>query len=606
MIKKLKKFLSLTLEEKLIYIKSKVLIIFKKFLNFFKIKIIIKRYNTKFLIFQDEISDAIFIGNYENDLLSMLKEMMIAYLNKQNKIYFVDVGAHMGWYSVILSNFFKNRIETFCFEPNSLIFKFLEENVRLNKLNNIVLENKALLNTSGKNEFYVALRKTGLSSFGIIEEDLTEKIIVDVTTLDDYFQIKNLPNVDFIKIYAEGSEKFILEGSKLVLNKCRPIILLEVSDKRTKYFNYPAKTLLYFLHDQEYLIFEITDKYLNQILFFDKNWDANLFCIPKEKISTFWYLLKNPPAFISFASTPKPYIFKDINTIQNNAILSWLKLEPEPEILLLTRGSHIEKLFYKFNFKNYKIIQNFKTNKYGTPLVDDIFLKVQKYAKYDIICYLNTDIILTQDFINSIKIMVREIRNRFLTEEFLIVGRRTDLKIDKEMDFKDGWDLELKERAEKEGKLLLSGIDYFIFSKGFFDDLPPFNLGRGEWDNYLVFYALERKAIVIDATKQILVIHQSHHYKHHPFGEEKAGYGIEESENQYYAKDVPHRYQIFDAPYLFYKNKLRFNILGYYKIKSKFYIFLDKTRGFRSKLLLTKTQFKTIYKKIMLKLKSLE
>lgn len=82
-------------------------------------------------------------------------------------------------------------------------------------------------------------------------------------------------------------------------------------------------------------------------------------------------------------------------------------------------------------------------------------------------------------------------------EDYLIVGQRTDLL--------EGGQRELHRP---------SGMDYFIFRKGMFRDLPPTVMGRSYCDSALVAYCLRRGIRAIDATDVMTVTHQWHDYGH--------------------------------------------------------------------------------------------
>ena len=58
------------------------------------------------------------------------------------------------------------------------------------------------------------------------------------------------------------------------------------------------------------------------------------------------------------------------------------------------------------------------------------------------------------------------------------------------------------------------GGDYFIYPLGLYDDMPPFAIGRGAWDNWFIYHAREMKIPVIDCTTAITAIHQNHDYLH--------------------------------------------------------------------------------------------
>lgn len=99
-------------------------------------------------------------------------------------------------------------------------------------------------------------------------------------------------------------------------------------------------------------------------------------------------------------------------------------------------------------------------NEYGTPLVRSIFEETEERAKYDILCYVNADIILFEDFLPA----VAEIARQF--SRFLLVGRRTNLDVPTTLDFSPQWQERLRNRLRMEGTLeALDGLDYFVFPR---------------------------------------------------------------------------------------------------------------------------------------------
>ncbi|MBQ3749231.1 MAG: hypothetical protein II863_17625 [Kiritimatiellae bacterium] len=59
-----------------------------------------------------------------------------------------------------------------------------------------------------------------------------------------------------------------------------------------------------------------------------------------------------------------------------------------------------------------------------------------------------------------------------------------------------------------------SGMDYFVFKRGMFHDLPRVLMGRAYCDNALVAYCLRRGVPVVDASFALRVEHQFHDYGH--------------------------------------------------------------------------------------------
>jgi hypothetical protein len=144
-------------------------------------------------------------------------------------------------------------------------------------------------------------------------------------------------------------------------------------------------------------------------------------------------------------------------------------------------------------------------NDFGTPLVSSIFEIAQREGKGDVLCFVNADIILMNDFMRAITDVYE------LHRSFLMVGRRWDLEVKELIAFDKPWQEMLTSQVQKEGKLHeATGIDFFVLKKGSWPKLPPFLVGRPPWDNWLIYEAKKLGVPVIDVTSVTTVIHQNH------------------------------------------------------------------------------------------------
>ena len=192
-----------------------------------------------------------------------------------------------------------------------------------------------------------------------------------------------------------------------------------------------------------------------------------------------------------------------IEIIQRNAIRSWTRIQPRPEILLLGDDPGTEQVAREFGLRHCPDIER---NEFGTPLLSDIFDRAAKEATNNLLCYVNSDII----FPTTLSETIAKIRFK----KFVIIGQRWDLDNENPVDFEDPkWEQKLNDRRKAEAKLHEpTGIDYFIYPRGCYENILPFALGRGIWDNWLVFRGRLSAIPVIDATRMITVIHQNHDY----------------------------------------------------------------------------------------------
>jgi len=154
----------------------------------------------------------------------MLKVMYA--LSKHLNDTFVDVGAYHGYYTVRMAKVFKKVI---AIDANPDNYKVLVDNVKLNGLSNVKMVNCGV---SDKIEV-LTLYDRGASSTFFVKKDAVKKHIVKTDTLDNI--LKDEPKIDLIKIDIEGYEVRAINGAKNIIEKHKPIFIIE----HHQYRNYP-------------------------------------------------------------------------------------------------------------------------------------------------------------------------------------------------------------------------------------------------------------------------------------------------------------------------------------------------------------------------------
>lgn len=232
---------------------------------------------------------------------------------------------------------------------------------------------------------------------------------------------------------------------------------------------------------------------------------------------------------VTIYAAPKAFIGHTA-IIQKNAIRSWVRLTPRPEIILLGDEEGIAEMAQEVNALH---IPDLARNEFGTPLLDDLIYTATSMARNDTLAYVNSDIILFDDFMSGIA------KARAVHNEMLLIGRRWDMNVVEEINFDDpGWRQTLLDDMAKNGFLHFeTGIDYFVHNKGLWVGMPPFALGRCAWDNWLVGSPLSMGKAVIDTTEYITAIHQDHGYAHGG-GRKKVFEGVEAQRNKAMAQSV--------------------------------------------------------------------
>ena len=207
-----------------------------------------------------------------------------------------------------------------------------------------------------------------------------------------------------------------------------------------------------------------------------------------------------------FATTKS---FTDIfKTIQLNALNSWRALSNDIQIIIFGDSVGSKEAAERIGAD---YVPSVRCSPQGTPYLSDLFLQANKRARFPIMTFINADIILPSNFLNSISIMYK----RF--NKFLMVGHRWDMEISRSINFYNSKENELFwENVKKMStRHACTGIDYFVYTKKTFGKLPDFIIGRPGFDNWMIWKARRRLIPIVDATEIVQVVHQNHHFNFH-------------------------------------------------------------------------------------------
>jgi FkbM family methyltransferase len=186
-------------------------------------------------------------------LLFFYKSLENYYKNKLEKLVIIDIGAHVGLYT-LYSKFFKNHT-FYSFEPYNIAFNHLINNIKLNEIKNVKLFNIGLSNKIEQKLLKIPGGCKGLATLAdkpIRMEKNHKKLIISVDTIDNLFFNKNI-KVDFIKIDTEGWEYNIIKGGLKTINKYKPLIQLEINRLNLKQCNIIISELIKLLEELEYI-----------------------------------------------------------------------------------------------------------------------------------------------------------------------------------------------------------------------------------------------------------------------------------------------------------------------------------------------------------------
>lgn len=161
-------------------------------------------------------------------------EPELLYLNtilKPNSV-FIDIGANKGIYLYQAEKIIKTNT-IFAFEPNESLVYFIKPLFK--KVNFNI---KAVSSKTGISILNIPKKGTKLQDTRATLENLegeTQKIEIETITLDYWFENLKINTIDVIKIDVEGHEWETIQGCQKILQKIKPIFIIEIEKRHAKY-----------------------------------------------------------------------------------------------------------------------------------------------------------------------------------------------------------------------------------------------------------------------------------------------------------------------------------------------------------------------------------
>jgi FkbM family methyltransferase len=203
--------------------------------------------------------------NYERDTFGFFEKNI-----KPNQT-ILDIGAHIGLYSVFFSKKLKNTGKVICFEPTPGTFSILKQTVELNHLENCKLVNAAIADKSGIMKFNLTTADgEGSNANSLVRtERSVNSTEVKVFSIDEYRRSEEL-RIDVLKIDVEGYELNALKGAKETFLTDKPIGILALHPESIKQLGQSLEQ-----------IWDLLEEYKCQVEFKGKAMSKDQFCSNK-------------------------------------------------------------------------------------------------------------------------------------------------------------------------------------------------------------------------------------------------------------------------------------------------------------------------------------
>lgn len=152
------------------------------------------------------VSGALALGSFEETEVNMFRDKL------ENGMTVIDIGANIGYYTIIAGKRIGGNGKVLAFEPEENNFSLLTRNISLNKLDNVSVFKVALANKTGEESLYLDNDNKGHHSLSSQKSKTEKRVLVRTDTLDSILEKYGSHKVDLIKMDIEGAEFLALEG----------------------------------------------------------------------------------------------------------------------------------------------------------------------------------------------------------------------------------------------------------------------------------------------------------------------------------------------------------------------------------------------------------
>ena len=201
---------------------------------------------------QDDISKSLIMhGSYERYTTELFKKCL------EKGMVVVDIGAHIGYYTLIAADIVGESGKVFAFEPDPYNYSLLIKNVEVNGYKNIIPIQKAVSNKVGITRLFLFLGASGWHSIYEVP-GWRKSIEIETVTLDEFFENEK---IGIIKMDAEGAEMAILQGMKKQIEKNDKLkIFAEFNPLLLKVAGYSPEEYLHKFISYGFKLFDINER----------------------------------------------------------------------------------------------------------------------------------------------------------------------------------------------------------------------------------------------------------------------------------------------------------------------------------------------------------
>ena len=231
------------------------------------------------------VSGALALGVYEKDMTEIFKSVL------KKGMVVLDIGANVGYYTIISSYYVGKSGKVLSFEPEPENYKFLTKNINANEYSNVLTFPCGISDKKSEGTLYLSSDNKGKHSLIKLKGEDTS-INIPLTTIDSVLADSGIEKIDVIKIDIEGAEALALKGMTNTIKKNPPCILFcEFYPEALRLMHSDPLDFLHNISSLGFSIYEIRNQRKQLVsskdfhVFvtkFKKDEYTNLYCIKSE------------------------------------------------------------------------------------------------------------------------------------------------------------------------------------------------------------------------------------------------------------------------------------------------------------------------------------
>ena len=196
------------------------------------------------------------LGTYEVPIQNIFTQQL-----KAGDVFY-DIGANVGFFTVIAAKLVGDSGKVYAFEPGSENASSIRHNAQLNNFTQVEVIEKAVSSSSGQGKLLLAQYSGGHAlATADAPPDLAGEVTVELVSIDDLIAQKQIQPPNFVKVDVEGAELDVLKGMSETIKTYKPTIIYEIDDGERAAYERKYQELASFLQSFNYQVTQTANSY---------------------------------------------------------------------------------------------------------------------------------------------------------------------------------------------------------------------------------------------------------------------------------------------------------------------------------------------------------